>query len=277
MGKISRSQITGMNFHYLHYPLESFLDDMVRFQFENIELWGAAPHIYVEDLSLSDINRIKREIDQRGLRVVCFTPEQCMYPINLAAKEDEIRQRSLRYFRKSLEAGVELGSPMLLVTAGWGYRNENSEEAWKRARESLQQLALEAEKRGILLALEPLSKVESNLVTDLPTLLRMLAEVNSPALKGMFDTIPLAMIGEDMDAYFEQLKEALIHIHFIDGNPGGHLAWGDGTLPVERYMNTLERYGYTGALTLEFTSMQYVVEPDRAIEQSLRSLQPYLV
>ncbi len=265
-----------MNFHYLHYPLETFLDAMVRFQFEKIELWGAAPHFYVEDLSLSDVKRIKREIEHRDLHIVCFTPEQCMYPINLAAKEEEIRKRSLHYFRKSLDASAELGAPMLLVTAGWGYRNENREEAWKRASESLQQLAMEAEKQGILLALEPLSTVESNLVTDLPTLRNMLAEVRSPALKGMFDTIPLAMLGEEMDAYFEQLKEDLIHIHFIDGNPGGHLAWGDGALPVERYMHTLERHGYKGALTLEFTSMQYVVEPDRAIEQSLRFLQPYL-
>lgn len=44
MGKISRSQITGMNFHYLHCPLDDFLDAMVKYEFEQIELWGAAPH-----------------------------------------------------------------------------------------------------------------------------------------------------------------------------------------------------------------------------------------
>ncbi|UFJ39920.1 TIM barrel protein [Brevibacillus humidisoli] len=276
MGKIARSQIVGMNFHYLHYPLEYFLDAMVRYHFEKIELWGAAPHFYVEDDTLGDMRRKKREIDQRGVSVVCFTPEQCMYPINLAAKESHIRERSVRYFRKSLEACVELEAPMMLVTAGWGYRNEPSEEAWERALHSLQQLAVDAEKHGICLVLEPLTRVESNLVCDRATLVKMLTAIDSPAVKGMIDTIPLALAGEQMESYFEQLQDDLAHIHFVDGNPGGHLAWGDGTLPLEQYIHTLTQYGYRGALSLEFTAMQYVVDPDQAIEKSLRHLQPYL-
>ncbi|UGB33219.1 hypothetical protein [Metabacillus sp. B2-18] len=44
MTKIKRSQITGMNFHYLHYPFEYFLDAMEKYQFQKIELLGAAPH-----------------------------------------------------------------------------------------------------------------------------------------------------------------------------------------------------------------------------------------
>lgn len=155
MAAIKRSQITGMNFHYLHYPLTYFLDSMVRYQFEHIELWGAAPHCYVEDLSSGDLKQIRRELDVRGLTVVCFTPEQCMYPVNLAAKENAVRERSLQYFQKSIEASAELQSPIVLVTAGWGYRNEPREEAWQRSCDSLRQLAEYAQQMGITLALEP--------------------------------------------------------------------------------------------------------------------------
>ena len=112
MSKITRDQITGMNFHYKHYPLEYFLDAMVRYECKNIELWGASPHFYVDELSLQDIKNIKREIDRRNLSVVCFTPEQCVYPINLAAREDGIRKRSIQYFIKSAEAAKELEAPL---------------------------------------------------------------------------------------------------------------------------------------------------------------------
>jgi fructoselysine 3-epimerase len=277
MSKIKRSQITGMNFHYLHYPLDYFLDSMVNFGFEQIELWGAAPHLYVEDLSLSEITRIKRGINQRQLKVVCFTPEQCMYPINLAAKEETIRHRSINYFKKSIDAAVELEAPMVLVTAGWGYRNESREEAWGRTKDSLEQLTAYAEQQGIVLALEPLQKIESNLICTLPDLKEILDSIPSPHLKGMVDTIPLAVEGEELEDYFQQLKENFAHIHFIDGDPGGHLAWGDGSLPLEKYINTLVEHQYSGALTLEFTSSQYLIDPNKAIETSLKALAPFIV
>lgn len=276
MSKINRSQITGMNFHYLHYPLDYFLDAMVKYEFEKIEMWGAAPHLYVEDLSLADIRTIKKGIDQRELEVVCFTPEQCMYPINLAAKESAIRERSVAYFKKSIDAALELEAPMVLVTAGWGYRNESRQEAWSRTQDSLEQLTVYAEKQGIVLALEPLQKIESNLITTLPELKEILASIASPNLKGMVDTIPLAVEGEELASYFEQLQDDLVHIHFIDGNPGGHLAWGDGSLPLKTYMKTLGNYNYDHALTLEFTSSQYLIDPNEAVEKSLRSLAPFL-
>lgn len=277
MESIKRSQITGMNFHYLHYPLEYFLDAMVNFQVEQIELWGAAPHLYVEDLTISEISNIKREIDQRELKVVCFTPEQCMYPINLAAKEKNLRERSIAYFKKSIDTAVELETPMVLVTAGWGYRNESREEAWNRTKDSIEQLTSYAEKQGIVLALEPLQKIESNLINTLPDLKEMLNSISSPSLKGMVDTIPLAVEGEELADYFKQLQDDFVHIHFIDGNPGGHLAWGDGSLPLEKYMKTLSEHQYNGALTLEFTSSQYLLDPNKAFEASLKTLSPYFV
>lgn len=276
MGKIKRSQITGMNFHYLHYPLDYFLDAMVQYQFEQIELWGAAPHLYVEDLSLSEIRLIKREIDRRELKVVCFTPEQCMYPINLAARESQIRARSVGYFKKSIDAAVELGAPMVLVTAGWGYRNESREEAWKRAKDSLLQLTAYAQKQGVVLALEPLQRIESNLICNLPDLKEMLDSIHSPFLKGMVDTIPLAVEEEELSDYFERLQDDFAHIHFIDGKPGGHLAWGDGHLPLEKYISALRDNNYDGALTLEFTSSQYLLNPNEAIETSMRNLARFL-
>lgn len=276
MGTITRSQITGMNFHYLHYPLEYFLESMVRLQFEQIELWGAAPHFYVEDMAPADIRRVSREIKNRGLRVVCFTPEQCMYPINLAAKEKEVRERSVRYFQKSIQASAELESPLVLVTAGWGYRNEARREAWDRACDSLQQLATFAQGQGITLALEPLQRVESNLICELSDLLEMLEAIGSPAVKGMVDTVAMAVEGEELGSYFERLKDHFVHIHLVDGTPGGHLAWGDGNLPLSAYMETLEKYEYSGALSLEFTSSRYLEHPDRAVEDSLKQLAPYL-
>lgn len=276
MGKIARSQIAGMNFHYKHYSFAYFLDSMVRYGFTRIELWGASPHFYVDDITLPEIRGIKREIEQRNMELVCFTPEQCVYPINIASMDARIRQRSLRYFEKSAEVAYELGAPMLLVTPGWGYENEPRDEAWKRSRESLAELADKAADLGLVLALEPLTRVESNLIYNRDTLQSMLREVDALSLKGMIDTIPMAQAGENFLSYHDSLQEKLVHVHFIDGKPEGHLAWGEGVLPLGQYMEELAAINYAGSLTLEFTAYKYLPNPEEATEQSLRVLEPYL-
>jgi protein FrlC len=277
MPPMTRDQITGMNFHYMHYPFEYFLNAMARYEFRNIEIWGASPHLYIDDLSIRDMKNIKKEIDRRDLNVVCFTPEQCVYPINIAAKEDSLREKSLQYFIKSAEVAKELGAPMLLVTPGWGYENEDRIEAWKRSRDTIEKLTKVAEKLNIVLALEPLQRVESNLIYDSTSLKTMLHEVNSPFLKGMVDTIPMVLADEDFTDYFVALKEDLVHIHFIDGKPKGHLVWGDGILPLEMYLDQLSEADYMGYLTLEYTSRQYVQEPDLAIERTLKALSNFIL
>jgi protein FrlC len=228
-------------------------------------------------MSISDIRKAKREIDRRDLSIVCFTPEQCVYPINIAAKEDDIREKSMNYFKKSAVAAKELGAPLLLVTPGWGYENEPKEEAWKRSQESLEKLTNLAAELDLVLALEPLTRMESNIINDSVSLKVMLDKVNSPHLKGMIDTIPMALGGQDFTDYFNELAQDIVHIHFVDGKPEGHLVWGDGVLPLEKYIHQLSQAEYKGFLSFEYTSYQYIQEPDAAIEKTLKAISSVII
>lgn len=51
MGKLSMSQLSGMNCHYAHYPLTYFLDAAVEEGLQNVEIWAASPHVHVDDAS----------------------------------------------------------------------------------------------------------------------------------------------------------------------------------------------------------------------------------
>ena len=273
MKKIGRDQIASMNILYRYFPLERFLDDTVKCGLCNVELWGASPFFHVEDMTYMDIARVRREIAGRGLRLVCLTPEQCVYPVNLAAPAPEARRRSLQFFENHLRAAGELGCDKMLVTAGWGFFDgSNRDEAWKWAREGIFDLAQLAAVHGLKLALEVLRPDESNLVFNLPTLRQMLDELSQPNVGGMIDTIPMAMAGERPADYLRALKENLIHVHFIDGAPGGHLAWGDGCLDMKGYLEELSAGDYEGFLTLEIASDRYITDPGTALSQSVDAL-----
>lgn len=63
----------------------------------------------------------------------------------------------------------------------------------------------------------------------------MMDELNHPNIGAMIDTIPMALAGEHPEDYLKTFGERLVHVHFIDGAPRGHLAWGDGCLDMKDY------------------------------------------
>ncbi len=273
MKHLNKSQIAVMNIQYKYFPLTLFLDDAVKNNVENIELWGAAPHFYLDDMTYQEVTSVRHEIERRNLRLVCYTPEQCVYPINIASPHKETRRRSVKFFEDSIRVAGELGTNKVLVTSGTGYFDGSDEqEAWKWSRENLYSLGELAEHYGVTLALEVLRHDESNLVYNLPTLQKMLAELNHSAIGGMIDTIPMALAGERPAQYLEALGDRLVHVHFIDGAPRGHLAWGDGVLDMNTYLSEFDEYGYSGFLSLEITDGRYFMNPSASVEQSIKRL-----
>ncbi len=271
---IPRSRITAMNLAYMFMSFDTFLADMEEMGFTQLELWGGAPHFYPDFMRAQEIEETLRKIHDHGLSCDIYTPEQCQYPYNIAAKEASIRNPSLEYFKKSIAVARDIGASRMLITPGWGYFEKRMDEAWARSVDALWQLAEYGEETGVQLMLEPLRTAESNLVTNLPRLSKMLRDVGHKNLKGMIDTIPMAQAGETILDYYEELGDALVHIHFIDGLPQGHLAWGDGTLPLGLYMGELEEMGYTGQLTLEIVGD--ITEPKAAFQRAMENLAPYL-
>lgn len=273
MDNLKRNQIAVMNIQYKFFPLTKFLDDAVKNEVECIELWGAAPHFHSEDMTYHDITSVRHEIESRNLKLICYTPEQCIYPINLAAPYEAERRRSLKFFEDAIRVTSELGTDKMLVTVGTGYFDGSDyEEAWKYGKEGLMQLGDMAEHYGIMLALEVWRKDETNLINDLSSLQKMMRELEHKNIGAMLDTIPIALENKTPKDYLDVFGERLVHVHFIDGAPRGHLAWGDGILDMEGYLGQFDEYGYKNSLSLEITDGRYLMDPEKSIQQSVKRL-----
>src|SRR5690554_3012915 len=230
MGTISLDQITGSNFSYQHMTFERFLDDMVKLGRQKLELWGIAQHLDVPQFSFADARRMRQQLAERGQSVHCITPEQVMYPVNLASGVEGIRSRSVATMKKAADICVELEAPLLFLTAGRGFEDQPREDAWQRAVDGLGEVGAYAQSLGIDCVIEPLQRHESNLVTDSSGLAELLDEVKLPNLYVALDTVAMAVAGETVDDYFGTFGDRVRHVHLIDGNPAGHMAWGDGEL-----------------------------------------------
>lgn len=272
MAALEKSRLAMGNYHYVRYSFGYFLDTAVRLGMKNIEIWAAAPHFCLDTLDEKTITEVKRQISGRGLNVVCVTPEQCSYPVNIAAEEPALREKSIQYFKTAIDAASELRSPYVLVTAGCGYFDRPAEEAWERSLFAMKLLAAYARGKGVVLVYEPLSRFSSNLVNQVFQLKKMLDRLPQDSVKGMVDTGQMALAQEDIRDYPRLLGNRLAHVHLLDATPIGHLALGHGSLPLTEYLDVLEGSGYRGWYSFEFTDLRYRHAPEKADEISLQWL-----
>jgi len=265
-------QFCAMNILHSRFSLEYFLDGMKEIGYENIEFWGAAPHYNFMAPQKAQQTQIKKLFRERGLNMVCFTPEQCVYPFNIAAKDKTLRKMSIGYFLRCMEDAAGFGCEKIMVTPGWGNFDEPAEDAWERSVDSVEKLLKKAEQEGVYIVYEILQRSESNLVTDLSSLKRMMDSFDSSYLTCCVDTVPMSCAGETLEDYFGEFGTKVQHIHLNDGTPAGHLAWGDGTQNLAEHLRTLEKRKYKGYLTFETCDGKFAFNPNDAFRQNYETV-----
>lgn len=256
--------VAGTNFAYHRVPLTHWLDDMVAMERRDLELWGIAQHVDLLELTVPAVRSLKAELSARGLRVACVTPEQVMYPVNVASDDPAIISRTQRMFRNAAELCAELGGDLVFVTPGWGWEGARIDEAQQRAAAQLHDIAEHAATLGLRCVLEALQRHESNLGVGVEQLAAVLKAADAPALGVALDTVAMATSGESIDDYFSRFGDRVWHVHLVDGSPGGHRAWGDGTLPLVEYLAALRAADYRGLLTPELFGAPYIFDPTAA-------------
>lgn len=273
---ITPAQPAAMGIHYHYYSLPYMLEAQKRAGYQSIELYCAAPHVHMTAEGVAERAELIRTIRDSGLQVVCVTPDNCMGPWQYAAAGAEKIAQCKRYFRHALELAADLDCRQVACHSGWGLLDEPREEAWKRSLDFMAWYCKEAESLGLTLVMESLRAAESNLVNSLPDLERYLKELGCKNIRPMIDTCAMAVAGESMEDWFRVFGSGIAHMHFVDGTPYFHLAWGDGNRSLEGYMQVIQANGYQGALTQEITDGRYYGDPAKADRQSYRILQAYM-
>lgn len=270
MGQLKRSQIALGNYAHPLYSFERFLDCAEKLEIQNIELWGAGPHFYFEDYDDARAKQFYQSLKERGMRVVCMTPEQCMYPINIACDDPVMRQRSIRYFLRGLQMCEIMQCDKLLVTPGRGYYDRPAKDAWDRCVQAVRQLGEAAKKCGVQIVFEHLTEGSTNIAVYAKEAARLVQEVGLDNVTGMVDTDMAGRVQEGVREYLAAFDGKISHVHLVDGMPGGHMVPGDGVLPLEQQMLDLAKAGYTGYITPEVMHSSYQREPEKALQRTVR-------
>lgn len=281
MSRITMQDVAVMSVQYVQYTFPYYLDSLEKCGLTKVDMWGGAPHYCRLDYVSSSeagrrIARLRREMEDRGMQVVIYTPETLGYPFSYSAPDFALRARTIDYMKSAMEDALAFGTDRVFLNTGCHPRDLDREEGWKRTVDSYRALCDRAEQLGIKLVLEQLQPYESNLVLNLADIRRMIDEVGSPTLRCCVDLVAMEVAGDTLEDFCQALGDRLEWVHYSDSH---HLILGDGDYgreKLEGYVRTLERHGYANCLDLEINDAIYWEDPHTSIRRSAEYLRAFL-
>jgi sugar phosphate isomerase/epimerase len=230
--------------------LDTAIKLAVRFDLEGVELrtvWEKPVHALSDD----ELSRVRDALGQHSLRVACIAS-----PVFKCELDDESAQREhLEYLRKSIRAAKRLGAGVIRLFTFW--KRGPSAPVWDRIVKQFRPAVPIAEGEGIILGLE--NEASTYCATAEETR-RFLTEINSPALKVIWDPCNEVYAGDGITPYpdaYQLVEPWIVHLHVKDArrDPASGEAMiapvGDGEVDWKGQLVTLLRKGYDGYASLE--------------------------
>jgi D-psicose/D-tagatose/L-ribulose 3-epimerase len=236
--------------------------------FRQFKKWGFyTVEIPIEDPAHIDPAHVKKELDKHGL--VCGSICACMGPDRDLRGTPENQQTSLNYLRAVLDQMVALDCPSLIgpVYSSVGRADAvpaaEYKKQWQTVVRHLKTLSKYAQQRGRQICLEPLNRFETDFINTCDQGLKMIRDVDSPALKLHLDTFHMNIEEKHQGDAIHKAGKLLGHFHACGsdrGTPGNdHIDWPS-------IVKALKAVGYKKDVVIEsFTTDVKVIARAAAI------------
>jgi len=177
------------------------------------------------------------------------------------------------YVERALRRAGDLGGDVVVFGSGASRSVPDGFSraiAWGQLVRFLTLCADHAARNGLVVAIEPLNKGETNILNTYPEAVRMARDVARDEVRVLADIYHFMQDGEPLDDILEA-PEWLAHVHLADT---GRRWPGSGSYPLERVFAILGEIDYAGKASIECSwGDDFTAESSRAL-RFLRALLP---
>jgi protein FrlC len=278
MKKITMNDFAAMTVSYQQYSFDYVLNSLQKIGIRNIDFWGGVPHFCRLDYSDKEaetfLKQLRQKAEDRGMRFVIYTPETLAYPFSIADPNTRTVERTIDFFRTSMDDALTLGTDRLFINTGTGLRDHPVEQSMEICINAIRKICDDAESKGITMMLEQLQPYESNICTDINAIKKIVDAVDSPNLKICVDLVAMDVAKENLEMYYDTFGEDKIgFIHFSDAH---HEICGTGDLPLKEYIETLQKHDYDSIVDLEINDSIYWFDPHDAHKRTVDHLKTFI-
>ncbi len=211
----------------------------------------------------AEFDDLERRLERSGLRC-----EACnnFFPPRIRLTGSNVRlEEALDHARFGFARASRLGAEVVVFGSS-GAKNVPpgfpKEDAWSQIVGLLRAVDGIAAEFGITVAIEPLNKLESNIVNTLAEALSLAREVSRPRIRLLVDSYHLMMEKESLDV-LDEAGDFLRHVHFaeVEGRTFPRRQSGDD----EAFFDKLRAVGYSGRVSVEAFSTDFPGDAARSL------------
>jgi len=209
-------------------------------------------------------HKLRRKLDQLQLKastVTVATPEA-----SAISPDPRIRKAAVERLKTIVRHSAILGADIMCgpfhqalgIFSGTG----PTEEEFKHAAEVHRAVADEAQREGVVLAIEFLNRFECYFLTTMGAAAAYVRRVDHPHFKAMFDTFHANIEEENLPEAFSKNSAEIAHVHVCNNDRG---IPGRGHIDFQPIFQAIKSSGYDGWLTIEAfgRALPELVEPTR--------------
>ncbi len=230
--------------------------------FKKLKKWGFdTVEIAIEDPAHVDPAFLKAAAAKAGIAIgsVCAAMGPGRDFRGSAADQKNAQQ----YLTALVDQAAAMGCPRIIgplysVVGLIGSHDDKTKAAhFKLVVKNLKQLAKHAEKKGVLLCVEPLNRFETDFLNTCDQGLRLVKAVNSPAVKLHLDTFHMNIEEANPAAAIRLAGDKLGYFHIGESNRG---YLGDGVIDFDAIFDALIDIDYQRDIVFESFSTTIVDE-----------------
>jgi 5-keto-L-gluconate epimerase len=162
----------------------------------------------------------------------------------------DIRHRAVETMRRCIDAARRAGAPVVSVGVVRGKLRPglSGAAATDYLSDCIQQCGRHARDRGVLLAVEPGNRYETDFIHTVDEGLALLGAVGLSSVRLMIDTFHMNIEERSIPDAIRRAGARLVHVHFADSN---RLAPGWGHLDFQSVAAALHEIGYDNTIGME--------------------------
>lgn len=264
------------NFTYRRYSFDYFLNSARRLGINQIELSGCHPHFTQYEAESFDVKGLAKKIREAGMKVEAINPEQNFLPVNIAASQEYFRNRSIRQLEFYIQNAQEFGCNKVIVYPGKGAMDQEYTKTQKYAGDSIARLSETAEKYGVTLLIQNVSRCVSNLTPNAAALKEILDMSGNNRLGVSINTCAVTAGKETLEDYFDLFGDKIQMVQLSDSDEEDEqMVIGEGTQDFRSSARTLEKYSYSGPVALEIIGEEYAYGAEKYYRRSLEALKSF--
>jgi sugar phosphate isomerase/epimerase len=232
---------------------------------QQARLLTEAGYYYIELGAASDLIPDEDEaawtVKRRALEAMPLLPETYNSFVRtgkiVGPEADAARLR--RYVERALSRAAEVGGKVIVFGSG-GARNLPDgfprEQAERQISDFLGYCADASDRTGVLVAIEPLRRAESNILNLVSEGAALARQIARPGVRNLADTYHMEAENEPLSAIVES-ADVLAHTHTADT---GRFAPGTGSYDHAAFFRALRAAGYDSRLSIECTWKNFAEE-----------------